>query len=152
VRRQPGGGAYTEIMVREPDRGAHFTPCVLILLVAIVGAGCRSQVEALHQQQKALISLKSTATMLAESWLSGTISRAYTRTALERTRQLLEKQRTRLAASPDLLANPRGAALSDAEDHLSRLLALMWKAVEDGDPAAMRRHLSEIDAAPAARP
>jgi hypothetical protein len=81
---------------------------------------------------------------LGDAWLSGNASATYTRTALEQTLELLETERGELVASPALLADPKGADLSQTADRLSRIAALVWKDVGDGNSEAARRHLAEL--------
>jgi predicted DNA-binding transcriptional regulator YafY len=116
---------------------------VLIAMLATLGYACRSHEQIFADQHKALTSLRATAVALGEAWLSGAVSSTYVRTALETTQQLLEKQRAALAA-PDLLADPAAVALSTSENELARTLALLWKAVGEGDSVGVRRHLSTV--------
>jgi hypothetical protein len=141
-----GGLGFFAAWLRESDRRTRLASLLLIATLAVGAAGCRSEDRIFSRQNKALRSLQSTAVTLGETWLSSRASTNYTRIALEQTLQLLETERGELAVSPPLLANPRGAALSQAADRLARLVALVWKAVGAGDSEAARRHLAEIAA------
>lgn len=94
--------------------------------------------------QEALQSLRSTADALASAWLAGDTSGTYTHTALERTYLLVEQERTSLAKRPEMLIDARGAALSDAAEHLARIVALLMKDVRDADAGAARAHKSAL--------
>jgi hypothetical protein len=127
-----------------PDRRARQVSAFVVILMGLALNACRSPQQMLIEQQKALISLRATSVALSEAWLAGTASSTYVRTALEATQQLLEKQRVELTASPDVLADPKAAALSEWENQLTRTVALLWKAVGESDPAAVRRHLTTL--------
>jgi len=68
------------------------------------------------------------------------------RTALQQTLQLLDKQRASLNASPQLLLDPRGIALSRDAEQLSRTLAALIQDARARDTAAARQHLAEVPA------
>ena len=89
------------------QRRERAAPSLLLVLMAVSTAGCRSQQQVLAEQQKALTSLQATTRALSDAWLSGTVSGTYVRTALEATQRLVEKQRAELVASPDMLADPQ---------------------------------------------
>jgi putative membrane protein len=139
-----GGLAFFAAWLRESGRRARLASFVWLLALVSGISGCRSQDDILSQQNKQLASLRETVATLGDAWLAGNISATYTRTALEQTLQLLETQRTELVASPELLADPQGADISQTSDRLSRVAALVWKDVGDGDSDAARRHLGEI--------
>lgn len=96
------------------------------------------------QHQEKLESLGASTAAIAEAWLDGAASGRYARTAFEQTYQLVEQERTALARKPAALADSRGARLSEAAERLSRLLAVMIRDVEQGDPSALRHHVSQI--------
>jgi putative membrane protein len=139
-----GGLAFFAAWLRESGRRAQLVSFIWLLAVASVMSGCRSQDEILKEQNKQLASLRETVAALGDGWLAGNVSATYTRTALEQTLQLLETERTELVASPQLLADPQGAAISQTADRLSRVAALVWKDVGDGDSDAARRHLGDL--------
>jgi hypothetical protein len=112
--------------------------------VILLTAACGGAEQLLSDQEKALTSLRATAATIGDSWLMGRVSGQYARTALDRTLQLLEQQRAELAASPDVVAESRGAMLSDAQHQLARSAAALRRAIEVGDSAEVRRQLSEL--------
>jgi hypothetical protein len=65
---------------------------------------------------------------------------------------LVEQERAALAASPKALADPRGAQLSQAAEHLSRLLAVTVRDVRAADGQAVRRHLADNPLTPSGPP
>ncbi len=115
-----------------------------VLLCSTLMAGCGSTQDLVNQQQKALISLSSTVTTVGNAWLDGHVSTTYARTALEATAGLLEKERTRIAASADALADPAVAAVSESQNQLAREIATLRKALEDSDAATVRHLLSAV--------
>jgi hypothetical protein len=114
-----------------------------VLLVAAVCAGC-SQDRVIDQQQEKLESLAASAETIGRAWLDGSVSSTYARTALERTYQLAEQERSTLARSPQYLANPRGARLSQDGERLARTIASMMEDVRRGDVNSGRTHLSSL--------
>jgi hypothetical protein len=92
-----------------------------------------------NQQQKALTSLKATVTAVCDGWLDGNLSTTYARTALEATATLLEKEQAKIGGSPDALANPAVASLSESERQLARQIALLRKALADSDATSVRQ-------------
>jgi hypothetical protein len=111
-------------------------------------AACTSQSDALTQHQEKLESLGASSAAIADAWLGDAISSKYTSTAFEQVYQLVEQERTALAAKPQALADARGAHLSAAAERLSRLLAVMMQDVAHGDPVALREHASKIPILP----
>ena len=124
---------------------------LLICAMPALGA-CKSRARLLDEQSQSLQSLQATTKAVSEAWLSGAVSAAYARTALESTEQLLEKQRAALAASPGALADPAAARISQAQEQLARSLAVLWKAVDQTDPAAARQQLARVSHSPASQP
>jgi hypothetical protein len=118
-----------------------------LVAVAIALTAC-SQDSALQQHREKLESLGATTAAIADAWLGGTASATYARTALEQTRQLVEQERTSLAAKAATLADARGADLSEAAERLSRLLALMIRDVEHRDASALRQRIAQIPIQP----
>ena len=131
--------------------GARAPLYVLTALLAAATA-CSSLDDQLQQHRKKIESLGATTGTIGDAWLSGSVSPAYARTALERTRQLVEQERAALASAPDALADPRGAQLSQAAERLSRLLADLTVDVRHADRASARAHLGGIPILPADRP
>lgn len=119
----------------------------LLCLTALSSAACHRQDVKLQQHSEKLASLRATTTAVGEAWLAGDVSGTYAHTALEQTYMLVEQERTALAATPQALLDPRGAALSQAAERHSRLLALMIHDVRGADAEAARRHLADISTA-----
>ena len=113
---------------------------------ALTAAGCTRQDAKLEQHNEKFASLRATTAAVGEAWLAGNVSGTYADTALEQTFMLVEQERTALAASPQTLLDPRGAALSQAAERHSRLLALMIQDVRGADAPAARRHLADVSA------
>jgi hypothetical protein len=123
----------------------------LILILAVALAGCGREDEAIRQHRQAFESLGSTMAAIDEAWLDGKLSGTFTVTALEQTLQLAEQERAALAASPETLADPRGARLSQSAEQLSRLLAATIRDVRAADAGAVRRHLADNPLSPQGR-
>jgi hypothetical protein len=135
------------------DGGVGWRRAVLALLaVMLLGGACRSQDQILAEHEKQLTSLRATAIALGESWLSRTTPSAYTRTALQRTNQLLSADRARLAETPELLATSKGARVAELEDRLSREVAAVWSAVDRGDRAAAERSVRNMSSVASSQP
>src|SRR5436853_3342680 len=118
---------------------------LLLLAAAIAAVSCSSRDTVLDEREKALTSLRATVAAIGHAWLSGAVSSTYTRTALESTQELVSKERTKLTASPDVLADPRGGRISESEEELARTLALLWKGVDARDVDAARKQIAVID-------
>ena len=86
---------------------------------------------------------------IGDAWLSGRVSGTYAHTALEETLQLVEQERSAVAASPALLRDPRGAHLSQSAEHLSRLIAALDGDVGMANAASARQHLAAVPIKPA---
>lgn len=129
-----------------------------LALVCLIGAslsalaGCTSQEARFQQQQERLESLTATAVAVAGAWLEGRTSGIYTRTALAQTFTGIEAARSGLASRPRALADSRGARLSQAFEHLARLVAALGNDVAARDAASARRHLSDITLTPPGQP
>lgn len=121
---------------------------VFAALVGLSVSACAARDTRLQQHQEKLESLGSSTTAIAEAWLSGSVSGTYAVTALHQTLVLVEQERGALAAEPDALADARGAALSQAAERLSRLIAVMMHDVRAANGAAVRRRLAEMPIAP----
>lgn len=118
------------------------------LVAATIAAGCTSQNAALQQHQEKLESLGSSTAAIADAWLGGAASGTYAGTAFEQIYQLVEQERTKLASTPDALADARGARLSQAAERLSRLLSVMIRDIDQGDASALRQHVAQIPIRP----
>jgi hypothetical protein len=116
----------------------------LVALTIALSSACSGKDSRLQQHREKLQSLTATTTMIAEAWLSGSVSPTYGRTAFEQTLLLVEKERSAVASNPETLADPRGARLADSADRLSRVLAVLIHDVAAGDRASVRQHASEI--------
>jgi hypothetical protein len=130
---------------------AHGLPIVLVLSVLSM-VGCRSTQELVNQQQKALVSLNSTVIAVGNAWLEGNVSTTYARTALETTGALLEKERAKIGASPDVLVDPTMTSLSESQNQLARQIAVLRKALADSDAVAVRQQITAIRSRPSQRP
>jgi len=117
---------------------------VLVVVLALTSAACARQDARLEQHKDKFESLGETTAAICEAWLGGDVSGTYTRTALEQTFMLVEQERSALAASPDTLLDPRGAALSQASERLSRLIASLAHQVQGANAAAVRQLLTDI--------
>ena len=115
-----------------------------LLCWAVSSAACHRQDQQLQQHTEKLASLRATTVAVGEAWLAGQVSGTYAHTALDQTFMLVEQERRSLAATPQALLDPRGAALSQAAERHSRLLALMIHDVQGADAGAARRRLAEI--------
>jgi hypothetical protein len=116
---------------------------VLITTMA-AASGCARQDTRMRQLAEEFESLRATAAAIGDAWLTGAVSGTYAATAFDQTFRMLDLQRTELASSPRSLVDPRGARLSQAGEHLSRLVALLGEDVHRGDADAARRHLREL--------
>jgi hypothetical protein len=128
--------ASNRVSRRSSKRGARHSLGVLFALFVI---GCGSTQELVNQQQQALTSLTATVTAVCDGWLEGDLSTTYARTALDAAGTLLEKERTKIGGSPDALANPAVASLSESERQLARQIALLRKALADSNATAVRQ-------------
>jgi hypothetical protein len=117
-----------------------------VLCWALSSAACHRQDQQLQQHTEKLASLRATTVAVGEAWLGGDVSGTYAHTALDQTYMLVEQERTALAAAPQALLDPRGAALSQAAERHSRVLALMIHDVQGADAEATRRHLADLSA------
>lgn len=125
---------------------AVFLTCAALALGA---AGCGRQDTRLEQHKKKFESLGATTAVTIDVWLGGQVSGTYARAALETTFQLVERERNALAKAPQALQDPRGAALSERAERLSRLLAGLMVDVATGNGTSAREHVSQIPIRPA---
>jgi len=109
-----------------------------------VTSSCSRQDERLQQHREKLESLHSSTAAIGSAWLSGRTSDTYTLTALEQIYLLNEDERSALARAPAMLADPRGAELSQSAERLSRVLAVMRQDVRASNAPSMRQHLSDV--------
>ena len=124
---------------------------IVPIVFAVSVCGCARLDAQLQQHREKLESLGSTTSAIGEAWLAGSISGTYTRSALEQTLLLVEKERSALGREPQALLDPRGAEMSEAAGRLSRLLAVTMHDVEAADADRVRRNLGEVPIAPAKR-
>ncbi|MFL6279977.1 MAG: hypothetical protein ACJ731_07695 [Vicinamibacterales bacterium] len=132
----PAFFASHRVSRRSSKRGARHS---LGILFALFATGCGSTQELVNQQQKALTSLEATVAAICDGWLDGNLSTTYARTALEAAGTLLEKERAKIGGSPDALANPALASVSESERQLARQIALLRKALADSDATTVRQ-------------
>ena len=123
---------------------------VVVTIGCLSVVGCTRLDTRLQQHKEQFESLGASTAFIGEAWLSGRVSGTYTRTALEQTFLLVEKERTALASVPQALLDPRGAHLSQAAEQLSRLIALLIDDVRGSDASAARKHLGQIPIVPEA--
>ena len=117
---------------------------MVLVVSALSMLGCGSTQELVNQQQKAFASLNSTVIAIGNAWLDGNVSTTYARTALEATGALLEKERAKIGASPDVLVDPRIASLSESQNQLARQIAVLRKALADSDAVTVRQQISAV--------
>jgi hypothetical protein len=134
--------------------GLHRYLPALALAAAVTGlTGCSNRQQQLDDFRASLTSLRSTTLAVSRAWLSGTVSRAYTRTTLEATERMLNRDRDSLTSmSPEALSDPGVRALGDAQARLGRTLAVLWRAVDANDAAAVRAQLPASTVGPRAEP
>ena len=124
----------------------------LELAAVLLCSGCSRQDARLEAHKKSLESLGATTKVIAEAWLSGDVSGTYTRTALEQTFYLVEQERARLASTPEMLQDRRGATLSQDAEQLSRLIASMIGDVDTANSDAARQRLASLPIVPQEQP
>ena len=124
----------------------------LELAAVLLCSGCSRQDARLEDHKKNLESLGATTKVIAEAWLSGDVSGTYTRTALEQTFYLVEQERARLASTPEMLQDRRGATLSQDAEQLSRLIASMIGDVDTANGDAARQRLASLPIVPQEQP
>jgi hypothetical protein len=128
-------------------------PTVAVAVVTLaLSAGCGRQDAQLERHKKNFESLGATTKVVSEAWLSGHVSGTYTRTSLEQTFYLVEQERATLASTPAMLQDPRGAALSQDAEHLSRLIASIIGDVTSADGHSVRQRLTTLPILPQRRP
>jgi hypothetical protein len=116
----------------------------LLVALALTAAACARQDARLEQHKQKFESLGETTAVICEAWLRGDTSGTFTRTALQQTFLLVEQERTVLAASPEALLDPRGAALSQAAERLSRLIAVLIHDVGAANGESVRELVTHI--------
>lgn len=124
----------------------------LELTAVLLCLGCSRQDARLDEHKKNFESLAATTKAIGEAWLSGNVSGTYTRTALEQTFYLVEQERARLTSRPEMLQDPRGAALSQDAERLSRVIASMIGDVGTADGDATRQRLASLPTVPHQQP
>lgn len=116
----------------------------MLAALVLAGPACSGHESRLEQHRQSFESLGATTAAIGEAWLAGQVSGTYASTAFEDTRRLVEAERAALAGRHELLADPRGARLSQSAEQLSRLLAVMIADVRRADGSSARRHLAEL--------
>ncbi len=112
-------------------------------MLALWSGACSGTDRSLQKHQDTLDSLASTTAAIADAWLAGSVSATFAGTAFEQTFQLVEEERSAVGGDPNMLADPRGARLTQTAEALARVLAVMMSDVRRSDASAMRRHLIE---------
>jgi hypothetical protein len=135
-----------------PGLGSSVRVLAACVALACGQVGCRGHDARLDQHRKSLESLGATTAATVDGWLGGQVSGTYARATLERTLQLVDQERSALATSPEMLQDPRGAALSERAERLSRLLAALLLDVASANGPSARQHAGEIPIRPGARP
>jgi len=125
--------------------------CIAFAALTLSIVGCSRDDSRLAQHDKKFESLGATTAAITEAWLAGQLSGTYTQTALEKTFQLVEQERTALVKTPQALQDARGARLSQAAERLSRLVAALMLDVAAADGDSARRRVADIPAARAER-
>jgi hypothetical protein len=116
----------------------------LCVVSAFLTAACASTQDTIRQQREKLESLGASTRLLADDWLAGHLAQRYTRTAFDALFLQVEQQRAALATTPEALADPQGAALSQQAEQLSRTIAELEQDLERGDNASLRARASRI--------
>ena len=114
----------------------------------LVLAACTRQDARLQQHKEKFESFGATIEAVGQAWLKGAVSGTYTLTALGETLRLVEQERAALVATPEMLLDARGAALSQQEEKLSRLIAQLTGDVQAARADAARSHLAGIPIKP----
>lgn len=150
-RGRPGQVGRTSCFAsRVPRQCCRLSAVLILIIFSATGAACARQDARLQQHREQFESLGETTAAICEAWLEGDVSGSYTHTALERTFMLVEQERTALAASPEALLDSRGAELSQAGEHLSRVIARLLHEVEGANDESVRRLMAQIPIRPPA--
>jgi hypothetical protein len=115
-------------------------PCALALLMN----GCTSKESDVQQHAEKLDSLRASAAAVVNAWLAGDASGSYTLATLERTFQLVEDERSAVAATPQDLVVPAANSVARHGEELERVLAALADAVGRRDGSGARRHLDDL--------
>jgi hypothetical protein len=121
-------------------------------LAIVLAAGCGSRESDVQQHAEKIESGRATAVAVAKAWLAGDASGAYTRATLERMFQLIEQERSAVAATPEDLAAPAANAVAREGEELARVLAALTDAVSRRDESSVRRHLDDLTPHVSAQP
>lgn len=117
------------------------------IVAAVLLTACSTPDQQLQDIQKNVEGLTATTRAIGGAWVRGDVSATYSRTALRQTARLLDQQRSALAASSELLINPRGASISREAEQLSRIIAAISDDAEKRDIDAARQHVAQLPAA-----
>jgi len=124
---------------------------IIAALLCVLTTACNRLDHELQQHREKFESLAASAEFIGDAWLSGSTSGTYTATALSQTFLLVEKERARLASTPDALIDRRGAELSDSAEALARTIASLLDDVRGVDAPAVRQRLAAVPFAPPKR-
>jgi hypothetical protein len=115
-------------------------------LVLGIVACARSPGVELSAAVEPALSWTATVRVVAEHWAEGRVSTRFARATLEAALVSLERQRSRIAASPKLLADPRTAAAAALLGEASAGTSRAWAAVGAGDRDRVRTEARGLDA------
>ena len=116
----------------------------VLAILALASAACRQPDSRLQQHQEKFDSLTASVQAISEAWLRGTASTRYARSALIQIFDLIERERQALSSSPDVVADARGAELSQSSERLARAAAGMIQDIRSHDAASLRQHLADL--------
>jgi hypothetical protein len=117
---------------------------LVALLLGLGGCG-GSPGEVLTAAAEPALSWTATVRVLAEHWTEGRVPTPFARATLQAALLSLERQRSRLTASPKLLADPRAAAAAAVLAEASAATSRAWAAVGAGDREGLRAEVLRLD-------
>jgi hypothetical protein len=113
-------------------------------MAAVAISACRSPDAQIQQHARKIASLRATTRSVVEAWLQGNVTGRYAEGALDQTFELLEAERTAVAATPADLARPHANVLARDAEATSRVIAALSRDIRTGDGANARRHLGDL--------
>jgi hypothetical protein len=116
----------------------------LCAIAAILTTACASRDADVQKHAEKMESLRATIVGVADAWLNGYVSGAFTRTALEQTFELVDQERAAVAATPEELSRPGANAVARHGEQLARVIAALSDAVRRRDASRARRHLADL--------